>query len=94
LAGDELKVFRGEQRFNAIAGLTFIPKENEPEETEDDFMRDLRLKLAPDELWSKMVFEHDGERGRSLPKSKVVTARTIRRKPKRKRQRKRRRGRS
>ena len=61
LAGDELKVFRGEQRFNAIAGLTFIPKENEPEETEDDFMRDLRLNLAPDELWSKLVYEHDGE---------------------------------
>ena len=61
LAGDELKVFRGEQRFNAIAGLTFIPKENEPEETEDDFMRNLRLKLAPDELWSKVVYEHNGE---------------------------------
>ncbi|HET7624523.1 MAG TPA: type V CRISPR-associated protein Cas12b, partial [Verrucomicrobiae bacterium] len=61
LSGDELKIFRGEQRFNAIVGLTFIPKENEPEEIEDDFMRNLRLKLAPDELWAKLVYQHDGE---------------------------------
>ena len=61
LAGNELKIFRGEQRFNAIAGLTFIPKENKPEETEDDFMRRLRLKLAPDEVWSTLVYEDEGE---------------------------------
>jgi IS605 OrfB family transposase len=60
LAGDELKVFRGEQRFNVITGLTFMPKENEPEETEDDFMRDLRLQLAPGDHWLKLVYEHDG----------------------------------
>lgn len=59
LAGEELTAFRGDQRFNAIAGLTFIPKENEPEETEDDFMCGLRLQLAPDELWSKLVYEHE-----------------------------------
>jgi IS605 OrfB family transposase len=59
LAGDELKTFRGEQRFNAIAALTFSPKEDKPEETEDDFLRGLRLSLAADEVWSKLVFEHE-----------------------------------
>jgi IS605 OrfB family transposase len=70
LAGDELKAFRGEQRFNVMASLTFIPKENEPEETEDDFMRGLRLKLAADELWSKLVYENEGETHPLLAKVK------------------------
>jgi IS605 OrfB family transposase len=61
LAGEELKTFRAEQRFNAIASLTFIPKEDKPEETEDDFMRGLRLKLAPEKTWSQLVFEHRGK---------------------------------
>jgi IS605 OrfB family transposase len=60
LAGYELKVFRGDQRVKVIAGLAFIPKESEPDETEDDFMRNLRLKLAPDEQWSKLVYKYDG----------------------------------
>lgn len=61
LEGDELKTFRGEQRFNAISSLVFIPKDNKPEEGEDDFMRKLRLALAPDDLWSTLVYEHDRE---------------------------------
>lgn len=62
LDGGELKTFRGEQRFNAIASLAFIPKDDKPEKGEDDFMRELRLKFAPDDLWSKLVYEHDGEK--------------------------------
>lgn len=60
LANEELKAFRGEQRFNAIKALTFIPKEDNQEEFEDDFTRNLRLKLAPDELWANLVYEHNG----------------------------------
>jgi IS605 OrfB family transposase len=58
---DELKTFRGEQRFNVIRSLAFIPQENSTEEGEDDFMRELRLKLASDGLWSKLAYECDGE---------------------------------
>lgn len=61
LTGDDLKKFRGEQRFNVLKTLTFTPKESEPNETEDDFMRNLRLRLAPDRVWSKLVYEYDGE---------------------------------
>lgn len=61
LTGDELEAFRADQRFNALATLVFIPKEDAPEETEDIFMRCLRLKLAPDEFWSNLVYEHEGE---------------------------------
>ena len=44
-----------------MASLIFIPRENEPEETEGDFMRGLRLKLAADEHWAKLVYENEGE---------------------------------
>lgn len=61
LDGDELKTFRGEQRFNAISSLVFIPKDDKPEEGEDDFMRKLRLALAPGDHWSTLIYEHGGE---------------------------------
>ncbi|MDP2653488.1 MAG: type V CRISPR-associated protein Cas12b [Candidatus Omnitrophota bacterium] len=61
LDGDELKSFRGEQRFNVIAFLAFVSKDDKLEEDEDNFMRELRLKLAPDNLWSKLAYEHSGE---------------------------------
>ncbi len=61
LTGDELKQFRGEQRFNAIVSLAFIPKEDKPDETEENFMRELRLTLATDEIWSMQTYKHDGE---------------------------------
>jgi IS605 OrfB family transposase len=64
LDGDDLKTFRGEQRFNAIASLAYIPKEDIPEESdegEDDFMRELRLALATDDVWLVQAYEHDGK---------------------------------
>lgn len=62
LDGEELNTFRGEQRFNVIAFLAFIPKDDKPEEGEDDFMRKLRLTLAPDDVWSSLVYEHGGNK--------------------------------
>ena len=60
LSGAELEAFRGEQRFNAIAALAFTPREGAREEPEDDFMKSLRLSLAPDEVWSGLAYQHDG----------------------------------
>ncbi len=62
LDGEELNTFRGEQRFNVIAFLAFIPKDDKPEEGEDDFLRKLRLTLAPADVWSRLVYEHDGNK--------------------------------
>ena len=61
LSREELKTFRSEQRFNVIASLAFMPKDDDPEEGEDNFMRELRLKLAPDEIWTRQIFECEGE---------------------------------
>lgn len=64
LDGDDLKTFRCEQRFNVLASLAYIPKEDMPEDSdegEDDFMRELRLTLAPDDTWSALTYEHDGK---------------------------------
>jgi IS605 OrfB family transposase len=62
LEGDELKAFRGEQRFNIIAALAFVPKEDKPENGEDDFTRELRETLATKDVWEKLDYEHDGEK--------------------------------
>ncbi len=60
LDGAELKEFRIEQHFNVIKLLAFVPKEEDPddEEGEDDFMRDLRLALAPDGVWKALSYQH------------------------------------
>ena len=64
LDGDDLKTFRCEQRSNVLASLAYIPKEDMPEDSdegEDDFMRELRLTLAPDDVWAALTYEHDGK---------------------------------
>jgi len=63
LDGAELKEFRGEQRFNVLKSLAYVPKEDMPEdeEGEDDFMRGLRLTLAPDDVWLTLSYEHAGK---------------------------------
>lgn len=70
LDGEELNTFRGEQRFNVIAFLAFIPKDDKPEEGEDDFLRKLRLTLAPDDVWSSLVYEHGGNKYPTFSKIK------------------------
>ena len=62
LDGEDLKIFRGEQRLNVIASLAFVPKDGEPEEGEEAFLRKLRLALAPADVWSSLVYEHNGNK--------------------------------
>lgn len=58
---DEKVAMRQKQRFNAVASLAYVPREEKSDEKEEDFMRDLRLTLAKDEVWSGLTYKHNGK---------------------------------
>ena len=58
---DEKVAMRQKQRFNAVASLAYVPREEKVDGKEEDFTRDLRLTLAKEEVWSALIYQHNSK---------------------------------
>ncbi|MFZ4596294.1 MAG: type V CRISPR-associated protein Cas12b, partial [Verrucomicrobiaceae bacterium] len=71
LYGEELAEFQKNQRLRVLDMLDFKPREDVPNDREEDYMKELRLALAADTDWAGLTFKPKSELVRLFGKQRT-----------------------